>query len=316
VGAALVGGYFLARKIAYAPPDPELEERADWAARSGPWKHGYKAINGLRLHYAEIGSGPLVVLLHGFPECWYEWHNVMPRLGARFRVVAPDLRGYNWSDKPTGVEAYNVSRVSTDIAGLLETFGERQAYIVGHDWGGVVAWDLATRYPGLVKKLVVINAPHPGPFARDLRTLPQFMSSLYALFFQIPLLPEVVMRLRLRSTLRGSAFVPGAFSNEALDVYENGISRPGAVTAMLNYYRASMRDGLRQLSRTYPVVKQPTLVIWGMRDFALRSHLLEGLEEWVPNLHLERVDDSGHWVPEERPRLVTDLLVDFLSREE
>lgn len=316
VGAALVGGYVLARKIAYAPPDPDGENRADAAAHSGPWTHGFRVINGLRLHYAEIGSGPLVVLLHGFPQCWYEWHNVMPRLGARFHAIAPDLRGYNWSDKPYGVDAYYVRKVSADIAALIESFGEEQAFVVGHDWGGMVAWDLATHYPDLVKKLVVINAPHPGTLSRDLRSLPQFTSSLYALFFQMPLLPEVVVRLTLRQSLKGSAFAPRAFSEEALDIYENGASQPGAVSAMLNYYRATARESLRELWTEYPMVMQPTMVIWGVKDFALRTHLLDGLEKWVPKLRIERIEDSGHWVPEEKPHLVTELLVDFFSKTE
>jgi epoxide hydrolase 4 len=313
VAGVITAGYLLARKIAYAPPDPDVEARADAAAHSGPWTHGFKVVNGLRLHYAEIGSGPLVVLLHGFPQNWYEWHRVMPRLGTRFHIVAPDMRGYNWSDKPNGVASYSVSKVSDDIAALIEAFDEDRVFLVGHDWGGVVAWDLSTRYPDLVKKLAIINAPHPVLLARDLKTPQQFFSSLYALFFQLPLLPEMVARLTLRRSLRMSAFVPGAFSDEALDVYENGMSQPGAVTAMLNYYRASAREGLRALRPERAVTKQPAVVIWGVRDFALREHLLEGLEQWAPNLRVERVPDSGHWVPEEKPRLVADLLAEFFS---
>jgi len=315
-GMTLLGAYLLARKIAYAPPDPDVEARADEVARSGPWTYGFRMVNGLRLHYAEIGSGPLVMLLHGFPECWYEWHMIMPTLGTRFHVVAPDMRGYNWSDKPSGVDAYSMRSVSADIAALIRSFGDEQAFVVGHDWGGVVAWEMALRYPELVEKLVIVNAPHPDVMARELRTPEQFRRSLYALFFQLPLLPEVAVRLMLRQGLRGTAFVPGAFPDDALDVYENAVSRPGAATAMLNYYRATGRSALRILTTRREQVRLPTLVIWGMKDVALGPRLLEGLEEYVPDLRIERIEQSGHWVPEEKPGRVAELLLQFFSNQQ
>ncbi len=315
IAAGLVGGFLLARKIAYAPPDPEVERRADETARSGPWTHGFRMVNGLRLHYAEIGSGPLVVLLHGFPECWYEWHMIMPSLGARFHVVAPDMRGYNLSDKPSGVRAYSTRAIADDIAALIRSFGEEGALVVGHDWGGVIAWGLAMSYPEMVRKLVIVNAPHPDTMARELRTPEQFSRSLYALFFQLPLLPEATTRLMLRQGLRATAYVPGAFPDYALDVYENGISKPGAATAMLNYYRATARTALHILTTRRESIHQPTMVIWGLKDVALSPRLLDGLEEYVPDLRVERIEDCGHWVPEEKPRLVADLLTDFFSDE-
>jgi pimeloyl-ACP methyl ester carboxylesterase len=309
-GAALLVG---ARKIATAPPDPKVAARAEATAHSGPWTHGYATVNGVRLHYAEIGAGPLVVLLHGFPECWYTWHNLLPRLAERYHVIAPDMRGYNWSDKPAGVSSYEPDVLSSDIVSLLDALGHERAHIVGHDWGGAVAWHLGMHHAGRVDKLVVINAPHPVAFRRELMRLSQLARSWYIFFFQWPLLPEALVRLTLRRSLQESAATPGAFTNEALDVYQNGISQPGAATAMINYYRAAFRHVPGLAGPTRPTNDRPPLRIWGMRDFALSPHLTEGLQPWVPNLRIERVHDSGHWVPEEKPRLVGDLLVDFLS---
>ncbi|MFL5732235.1 MAG: alpha/beta fold hydrolase [Chloroflexia bacterium] len=309
-GAALLAA---ARKIADAPPDPGVAARAEAASYSGPWTHGYATVNGVRLHYAEIGAGPLVVLLHGFPECWYTWHRLLPRLAERFHVIAPDMRGYNWSDKPPGVASYKLDAVGHDIVSLIDAFGAERAHIVGHDWGGSVAWHLGMFHPDRVDKLTVINAPHPVAFQREAFKSGQVLRSWYIFFFQLPILPEAVARLTLRQSLRGSAATPGAFSDEALDIYQNGLSQPGAATAMLSYYRATFRDTARLANQTRRTIDRPTLLIWGMRDVALSPQLTYDLDSWVPNLRVERVHDSGHWVPEERPTLVGNLLEEFLS---
>ena len=311
--AGTAAGVIAARKIAYAPPDPQVEARADADAHRGPWTHGYAEVRGLRLHYAEIGEGPLVILLHGFPECWYTWHNILPRLGTRFHVVAPDMRGYNWSSKPGGVDAYTMEEVARDIEALIEHFGEARAHVVGHDWGGEVAWQLGMQHPECVNRLVAINAPHPAAVVRSFTKPEQQLRSSYVYFFQLPVVPEAVVRLLLRLALPATAVVPGAFPEEALDVYQNGVSQPGAATAMLNYYRATARSAVYRLQVRYPAIGVPTMVIWGMKDFALGPYLLDSLDEWVPGVRIERVEDSGHWVPEEKPRVVTDLLIDFLA---
>lgn len=302
-----------ARRIAFASPNPALAARAREAQYSGPWRHGFADVNGVRLHYAEMGNGPLVILLHGFPECWYEWHYVMPRLAQRFHVVAPDMRGYNMSDKPQGIAQYTIEKLGQDVAALIEALGEERAHVVGHDWGGAVAWHVGIHHGDHVEKLAVINAPHPVAFQRELRKLRQLVRSYYIFLFQLPVLPEAAMRLTLRRSLAGTAAVPGSFPQEALDVYENNISLPGAVTAMLNYYRAAVRQSLRLVREESRVITRPTLLLWGMKDFALLPELTEGLETWVPNLHIEREPDSGHWVPEERPGWVADRLAEFFS---
>jgi pimeloyl-ACP methyl ester carboxylesterase len=303
-----------ARRIAYAPPDPHVAARAEAASRSGPWTHGYKVANGMKLHYAEMGNPaePLVVLLHGFPECWYEWRGIMPRLAERFHVVAPDMRGYNWSERPRGVDNYGLDKLAADIAALVSALGHEKAHVVGHDWGGAVAWRLGSVHADRVDRLVVLNAPHPATLQRELQRGKQFLRSYYVFLFQLPLISEAAVRLSLRYSLQSTARVPGAFSDEALDVYQHAVSQPGAATAMLNYYRAAVRDVFRSSSGDH-TVRCPTLVIWGMKDFALVPALLDGLEEWVPDLRVERVEESGHWVPEEKPDLVSKRLLGFLS---
>lgn len=313
-GAVLGAGAILgARWAAYAPPDRAVAARAEAGVRRGPWTHGYARVNGIRLHYAEMGTGPLVILLHGFPECWYEWRYVMIHLAERFHVVAPDLRGYNMSDKPFGVDKYTLDELALDISGLIEALGEERAHIVGHDWGGSIAWHMGMYHPERVDRLAVINAPHPAALARELRGPEQLARSAYVLFFQLPLFPEAVMRSVLRFALPATARVPGAFSKEALDVYENGISQPHAATAMINYYRAIVRDNFPSSSEPTLLIGRPTLLIWGMEDFALGSGLAEGLEEWVPDLRVVRVEECGHWVPEERPGPAADSLMRFLG---
>jgi pimeloyl-ACP methyl ester carboxylesterase len=316
-GLALAAGavFGAAWRVASAPADPELEAKADAIARSGPWRHNFATVNGVRLHYAELGEGPLVVLLHGFPECWYMWHNILPRLGTRFHVVALDMRGYNWSDKPKGVSAYSSEEVARDVSALIEHLGDTQAYVVGHDWGGAIAWQLSIQSPERIKKLVIINAPHPTAVAK-MPTLPkQLLRSYYIFFFQLPILPEAVVRLLIGQMLSNSTYTPGAFSEETLDVFRNNVNQPGTATAMINYYRAAIRSAPANMKRRIPPIEVPTMIIWGTKDFALTEDLLHISAAQVANLCMERVEDSGHWVPEEKPRVVSDLLLDYLGSD-
>jgi pimeloyl-ACP methyl ester carboxylesterase len=312
-GAALLG----AKRVVDAPPDPEVAARAEAEAYRGPWTHGYATVNGVKLHYAEIGSrsDPLVLLLHGFPQCWYQWRLVMPRLAERFHVVAPDMRGYNWSDKPQGVDSYDYRSLATDVAALVEALGRERAHVVGHDWGGLVAWYAGIYRPERVDRLVVINAPHPGAYQRAAWSSTQLLRSYYVYLFQLPLIPEAISRLTIGQSLRSTAYVPGAFPDEAIDVYRNGIAQPGAATAMVNYYRAAFRYVLRRghAPGVNGMVARPTMLIWGMKDFALVPDLSYDLDRWVPGIRIERIHDSGHWVPEEQPRLTGELLAGFLA---
>jgi pimeloyl-ACP methyl ester carboxylesterase len=280
------------------------------------WRHRDIITNGIRMHYAIEGKGPLIVLLHGFPEFWYSWRYQIPFLaGLGYTVVAPDLRGYNDSDKPR--KGYRVSTLLHDIEGLIHGLGQEKAIIVGHDWGGALAWTFAIRYPHMTGRLIVLNAPHPGAFARALRTSKQLRKSWYMFFFQIPWLPEAALGFHhaevIGRMLRGSAIQKAAFPDEVLEKYRDAMSKPGAMTAALNYYRQLMRNPSRSTTAAHTHISVPTLLIWGEQDVALGLELTEGLDEWVDNLQVKRIPDSGHWVQQEKPALVNQYMREFLA---
>ncbi len=281
-----------------------------------PWTHKEADLEGVRLRYVEAGAGPLVVLLHGFPDHWRTWRGQIPALAAAgLRVIAPDMRGYNLSGKPPAVEDYRINRLVEDVAGLIAHAGEKRAAVVGHDWGGGVAWATALARPELVDKLAIVNAPHPAVFARELRRPGQALRSWYMLFFQIPRLPEALIRAGdfayLRKSLR-RGFSRSILPDEELDLAIAALGRPGALTAALNYYRAAFRDRQALLSSRGKVAA-PTLVLWGERDPYLGLNLTHGLEEWVPTLDLRILAGAGHWPHWERAEEVNRLLTGFLS---
>jgi pimeloyl-ACP methyl ester carboxylesterase len=279
--------------------------------------HRYATVNGVRLHYVEYGKGPLILLLHGFPECWYAWRYQLPALAqAGFRVVAPDLRGYNLSDKPRGVHAYRMECFIGDVKGLIQTLGEDRAVVVGHDWGGVIAWQLAISEPQMVKKLIILNAPHPQRYLEALKTPGQLLRSWYVLFFQLPWLPELMIRsfgfAGLRQRLLNEPVHADAFDEVTVKVYQRALGQPGALTAALNYYRAGFRSLVRGLRPNIQPIEMPTLVIWGEQDRYLGADLLEGLEPWVKDLTVERFADASHWVQAEVPERVNERMLQFL----
>jgi pimeloyl-ACP methyl ester carboxylesterase len=278
------------------------------------WQHRDIMTNGIRMHYVTQGKGPLIVLLHGFPEFWYSWRYQLPFLAERgYTVVAPDLRGYNDTDKPrTG---YDVPTLLRDIAGLIKGLGQEKAVIVGHDWGGVLAWAFAMSYPQMTERLIVMNAPHPQAMQRAFRTLKQLRKSWYIFAFQLPWLPENALlrnnAYEIGRMLKGAAVQKSAFPNEVLATYQEAMSKPGAMTAALNYYRQLIRHPLRS-AKNYASIGVPTLLIWGEQDIALGIELTYGLEQWVPNIQIKRIPDSGHWVQQEKPELVNTLMAEFL----
>lgn len=292
------------------------------------WSHEEAIVNGVRLHYVEAGEGPLVVLLHGFPEHWYAWRKQIPALAeAGYRAVVPDMRGYNRSEKPHGIAPYRMEELVGDVLGLIETCSEERASVVGHDWGGVIAWEVAARHPDSVDRLCVLDAPHPAAYRRELLTHPsdQAKRSSYALFFQLPWLPEALFRAgdyrAVETLLREDPENPDAFDEKVIARYKRACARPGAMTSMLNYYRAAFREQLESLflgesapdRATNEVIDRPTLLIWGMRDRALSPRLTEGLGRWVPDIRVERLPEASHWVRADKPGRVNELLVDFLD---
>jgi len=288
--------------------------------------HRYALVNGVRLHYVEAeppagavpkGTAKVCLALHGFPEFWYSWRHQLPALAAAgFRALAPDLRGYNLSDKPPGVANYRLDHLVGDVAGLIRAAGRGRAAVVGHDWGGVLASAVAMQHPDLVERLIVLNAPHPAAMLRELRTPAQLRKSWYVFFFQLPRLPEWVFRrgdfALLERTLRRDPIRPGVFTEEDIRLYKEALAQPGVLTAAINWYRAIFRRGLYRVRREVRPVAAPTLLIWGEQDRYLGPRLLEGLEPWVPNLHIERFPDASHWVHAEWPERVNRLMIDFL----
>ncbi len=274
---------------------------------------GYVWANGIRLHYVAAGDGPLALLLHGFPAFWYSWRDQLTVLAPRRRVVALDLRGYNLSDKPP--HGYDLATLAADLRGVIEAFGARQADVIGHDWGGVLAWVMGIREPDYVRRLVVLNAPHLGRMTSELRHPGQMYRSLYALFFQLPALPEnifarnayAVVRDTFRSADPGRAWL----TDEDVERYVAAMARPGALHASLSYYRELMRRGAATLGPVR-VITAPTLLLWGELDPYLGPSLADGLDEWVNDLQVRRFPTLGHWINQQEPERINDALLEFL----
>jgi pimeloyl-ACP methyl ester carboxylesterase len=273
-------------------------------------RHGFIEANGLRFHYAEAGSGPLVLLLHGFPEFWYGWRRQIPALAeAGFRVVAPDLRGYNTSDRPLEPAQYALPVLVDDVIALIAALGESSASVVGHDWGGVIAWYAAMKSPSAFQRLAILNAPHPAAYERELRTFSsQLLRSGYALFFQLPVLPEALFRTANFALLR--RVLTGGPASDAADIdrYIEAFSLPGALTAPLNYYRAAVRFARPRCKR----IVTRTLVLWGDRDPYLRPTLATGLEDWVDDVRVQRFPHADHWLHHRESDGVNRALIEFL----
>jgi pimeloyl-ACP methyl ester carboxylesterase len=278
---------------------------------------GYADVGGgVRLHYVEAGSGPLLVLLHGFPEFWYSWRRQIPALAAAgFHVVAPDMRGYNLSDRPTGWRSYRMDALAGDIAGLIRHFGDEPANLVGHDWGAAVAYGVAMYHPDVVRRLAILNVPHMERMLHGLRTPRQLRKSWYMFFFQIPRLPEALARKDDFSLAKRSLRADSreSFSDEDLQRYAEAWSQPGALSGMINYYRAALRSSPRGTLRRLRPILAPTMVIWGQRDRHLGAELAEPLPQWVPDVRMEWIPQATHWVQHEQPERVNALLSEFFA---
>ena len=280
----------------------------------GELREGYAEVGEVRLHYVQAGDGPLLVLLHGFPEFWYGWRlQINPLAAAGFRVVAPDLRGYNLSSRPDGVAAYDTDRLAADIGGLVQERGAESALPVGHDWGGTVAWATAMHHPEVVDRLAILNAAHPRKLLQGLHHPGQLRKSWYFFFFQLPGVPESVVHANnwhfFRSFLDDAR---PAYTPEEIDRYVAAWSQPDAATAMINYYRSSVRQ--KNPEAQLRPISAPTLVIWGQRDRYLGPELAEPDHHDVPNLdRVERLPDASHWVHHDQPERVNQLLIDFFA---
>jgi pimeloyl-ACP methyl ester carboxylesterase len=281
--------------------------------------------NGIRLHTVSEGSGKLILFVHGFPEFWYEWKDQLAEFGRDHLAVALDMRGYNLSAKPAEVAAYKARHLVEDLRLLADHLGHERFVLVAHDWGGAVAWNFAAAHPGRLDKLVIVNAPHPVTFARELRDNPaQQRASAYMNLFRSDKAERVLsenhcQRLR-RMTLDAWAANGGRASEQDHRAYLDAWTQPGALTGGLNYYRASPLHPPDESGSAIPAINPdafrvsvPTLVIWGERDEALLPGNLDGLEELVSDLRVERIPDGSHWVVHEQPDRVNALIRRFLS---
>jgi len=318
------------------------------AAGSEMIRHEFADVNGVRIHYAiarpvdeekaehaaataRANDAKLIIFLHGFPEFWYAWSQQLEEFGRDFIAVAPDMRGYNLSSKPAAVEEYDIGKLVGDVPALVEHLAAAhhlraaKCFLVGHDWGGIVAWATAMACPEVVERLVIINAPHPKIFERELRENPkQQEASQYMLVFRSPQ-AEAMMSANnfalMQETILGDGMRQGHISETDRKTYVEAWSQPGALTGGLNYYRAaevgppvSGHDAYKMKHTTASFeVKAPTLVIWGEKDPYLLTDNLDGLDRYVPKLTVERIPDATHWVVHEKPARVNQLIRDFLT---
>jgi pimeloyl-ACP methyl ester carboxylesterase len=272
--------------------------------------------NGVTLHCVEAGpaDGPLVILLHGFPEFWWGWrYQIGPLAEAGCRVLVPDQRGYNLSDKPEGRRAYDLDALAKDVVGLADALGRQTFSVVGHDWGGLVAWWTASRFPDRVAKHVALNAPHPQVAGAYMRSHPsQMLRSMYVGFFQIPRLPEAMLSANHHRSLKDALLRtsrPGTFTDEDVAHYEEVWAQPGALTAMLNWYRAlPLKPAMKEAA-----VRPPTLVVWGSKDRFLETGLAEASLALCETGSIRWIESATHWVQHEEPEAVNAALVDFLK---
>jgi pimeloyl-ACP methyl ester carboxylesterase len=269
----------------------------------------------LDLHAVAAGppDGPVLLLLHGFPEFWFSWRNqIEPLASAGFRVIVPDQRGYNTSSKPRGASSYALSHLTSDVLAIADQLGQARIFLAGHDWGAAVAWSVALLHPQRVAKLAILNVPHPSVMRRYLKTnRRQLRRSWYMFFFQLPWLPEAAFsafnfRLGVRSLVRSSR--PGTFSSEDLALYRAAWSQPGALTAMINWYRAAFRYRSKFTDSTVHV---PTRILWGERDAFLLSDMAQASLRYCDSAELYTFANASHWLQHEEPARVSDLLIDF-----
>ena len=282
------------------------------------YEHATIETNNIHLHVVTAGDphGRPLVLLHGFPEFWYGWRHQIPALvAAGFRLIVPDQRGYNLSEKPGGVNAYRTQKLAKDILGVLDHFGLEKVALVGHDWGAAVAWGVAINYPQRVERLGILNVPHPAVMWNFLRnSLKQMLKSWYVGFFQIPALPEALLRLNRYAgmeRLLASGGRPGTFTPADMVEYKKAWAQPGALTAMINWYRAVLRD--RSSAAAGLRIPMPVLMLWGKKDVALSAEMAQCSIELCDQGKLVYFENATHWVQHDEAEAINRSLIEFLG---
>lgn len=283
-----------------------------------PLERLFLANGELKLHAVAAGpkDGPVVLLLHGFPEFWYSWHRqIEPLAAAGFRVIVPDQRGYNQSSKPRGVHSYSLTELASDVIAIANELGQRQIFLAGHDWGAAVAWSVTLLHPERVAKLAILNVPHPSVMHRYLMTnRRQMRRSWYMFFFQLPLLPEIMFaanNFRMGAASLEHSSRPGTFSSQDFAKYRAAWSQPGAIKAMIHWYRAAFRFRPHFPDRT---VRVPTLILWGEHDRFLSSEMAEASLRYCTNADLLCFPDATHWLQHEEPARIAEHLIEFFKR--
>lgn len=280
-------------------------------------KHRYADVNGVRLHFVSAGAGKLLVFLHGFPHFWYQWHPQLAEFSKDHHVVAPDMRGYNLSSKPPDVAQYQLEYLVEDIRALVEHLGHTKFVLVGHDWGGVVAWAFALAHPRVLDKLVILNAPHLVIFARELTENPaQQVASQYIRSYRSPGAAEMLRANnyeRLVTSVLADGLQAGWLSEADRQAYLEAWSQPGALTSALNYYRAAP---VIPPAAHHAPIEVPTLLIWGLKDPYLLAGNLSGIGKLVPGVTVQLLPDAGHWVNREKPREVNTFIREFVQTKE
>lgn len=280
--------------------------------------------NGLRFEVDVCGSGDrLALCLHGFPEHSFSWRHQLPMLAdLGYRAWAPNLRGYGGSSRPEGMAAYSIENLLADVAALIDAADCRETVLIAHDWGAVIAWYFAMRQLRPLSRLIICNVPHPVPARQAFSNgFAQLRKSWYLFFFQIPWLPERLLgrdgARAVGEAIRGSSVDPERFPDEVVDVYRRNAAQPGALTAMINYYRALLRGGgaRRQQAAGFPVIDTPTLMLWGEEDVALTKATTYGTEEYVRDLTIRYLPRVSHWVQQEAPEIVNPMIKAFLLGE-
>ncbi len=291
---------------------------------------GFADLGSIRLHYAEAGdrNNKLVILLHGFPEFWFTWRKQLPELGKSYHAVAPDMRGYNLSDRPENLDDYKINHLIDDVVRLAAHFGADDFYLAAHDWGAAVAWSVALARPDLVKGLMILNGPHPYIFAKLLeQNQNQIDHSQYMSDFRSPKAEETLKQDNFE-WLWDWTFVEhernGLITADEKQEYIRAWAQPGAITAMLNYYRASPlkprpvggSSKSLELNPDHFRVKVPTMIMWGEKDHALVPENLNEIEDFVPDLKLIKLSDVTHWVTHEAPDRVNTEISSFIAEIE
>ena len=289
---------------------------------SDPWHFEKLTLpSGLRIRVARAGKGPLMVMIHGFPESWYSWRHQLRAFANSYECIAPEMRGYGQTDAPVGISNYTLEKLLDDVAGMIGCVGHKTAIVVGHDWGGAVAWGLALTRPGLIDRLVVMNCPHLAVFRRHLLGLDvrQLARSWYILFFQLPIIPDALLRagnfVALRRAIRRTTVQKDAFTDADMDrMLAVFADRRYSMTAAINYYRAAFRTlvfgPIPWLNNT---ISTPTLLLWGEQDRFLRKELTFDMDHLFHALVIRYIPDSGHWVQQEKPDLVNRYMREFLA---